>query len=838
MDGNTHILPLRKKRSSQLEMLATKVDHADLKRERRKAKSARRIPEVAFAAAAISEETVEDIQSSSAGEEEYLCNYHNEENHKVMDDTDDDSNDSIGFSETSSTCTEVLLESLIDIEANEVSSVPSKMKTQGGNRLLHFEGLKDLIEKNCTCSSCHGRVTLSEITIGLATTAVLACNDCNVNEQRSEPSSAPIDGDYARNITGLSQDRIIAKTGNSFRDFPVHYSLVLLMQQLGCGLEGIRAVLSHLDMSSTVGDWVKWRELMDVVGVAEQQVAQQCMENNMREETRLSEIEGIPCSVDTNGIERQGIAASIDMGWQKRSSGNRYDSCSGVSLMFGALSKSIIGKHVCSTHCRVCDETNRKRKNNTTPGINSTDNVRRHRCPKNYVGSSKGMEAEAAVQCVKDFQKTTLKLSNCAPAFVYMLISDDDSSTWANLQQNMSQKLFLYNRERERHGLAPLTKYQWSEWPRNVNGKLKEDYGKLNPEELPPRVNLADPNHRTKVLGKYLYPLTKEKKTSGKRLLKTDAERFKLNFGKALYQYRNKTPEELRDGLLATLEHEFNNHEYCSGDWCKWLKTENNPMERAALEHRWWSKEDNRELYSTLHDIYMKFLTPERVQQMRHPYDTQKNESMNAKISRSCPKSKTFSKSMVLADRVAFVVAEDSIGGAATIETLYKLLGFTNVPHHLLAYYASNDKKRERHHQYTLQANVKHRRRKTKNEQIWEARRQEQQSRKKGQQYGGGMGFVGEQSEKMIEKSKKKGNAVCAACGASSHLRRSSKLCPMNKANLGTTHTTVPPKKTSLKAPPVQLHQQIEPNSKDIRIGQMESQEKSVENLQRTGDVG
>ena len=41
---------------------------------------------------------------------------------------------------------------------------------------------------------------------------------------------------------------------------------------------------------------------------------------------------------------------------------------------------------------------------------------------------------------------------------------------------------------------------------------------------------------------------------------------------------------------------------------------------------------------------------------MYHGFDTQKNESMNQKIAKMCPKSPTLSKTMVLSDRVSWVV--------------------------------------------------------------------------------------------------------------------------------------------------------------------------------------
>lgn len=111
-----------------------------------------------------------------------------------------------------------------------------------------------------------------------------------------------------------------------------------------------------MNIIDTVGDWDKWRKVMYAVGCAQQKVADACMSSNMTTEISLSQDMKIDIVTDSQGIPRQGIAALVDMGWQKRSSGNRYDSPSGVSLMIGALSKKIIQRHVCCKLCSVCTQ--------------------------------------------------------------------------------------------------------------------------------------------------------------------------------------------------------------------------------------------------------------------------------------------------------------------------------------------------------------------------------------------------------------------------------------------------------------------------------------------------
>ena len=81
-----------------------------------------------------------------------------------------------------------------------------------------------------------------------------------------------------------------------------------------------------------------------------------------------------------------GITVSFDMGWNKRSSSNRYDSLSGHTLMIGYLSKKIVGDIVFSKMYRICSSAE---ENSEEP----SDYV----CPQNYDGSSKAMEVNAAL---------------------------------------------------------------------------------------------------------------------------------------------------------------------------------------------------------------------------------------------------------------------------------------------------------------------------------------------------------------------------------------------------------------------------------------------------------
>ena len=79
------------------------------------------------------------------------------------------------------------------------------------------------------------------------------------------------------------------------------------------------------------------------------------------------------------------------MGWNKRSSGNRYDSLPGHALMIGCLSKKIVAAITPSKMCRFC---NLAEENGEEPPD--------HICPKNHDGSSKAMEVDTTLHLYRN----------------------------------------------------------------------------------------------------------------------------------------------------------------------------------------------------------------------------------------------------------------------------------------------------------------------------------------------------------------------------------------------------------------------------------------------------
>ena len=98
------------------------------------------------------------------------------------------------------------------------------------------------------------------------------------------------------------------------------------------------------------------------------------------------------------------------MGWQKRSSGRRYDSSSGHAFIIGGRKNGIIGMVLYSKACRKCESAEKK-----------GEEAEEHERPKNFEGSSKSMEAAAILKMVED------ACYNCF-FIIDVIVSDDDST--------------------------------------------------------------------------------------------------------------------------------------------------------------------------------------------------------------------------------------------------------------------------------------------------------------------------------------------------------------------------------------------------------------------------
>ena len=110
-----------------------------------------------------------------------------------------------------------------------------------------------------------------------------------------------------------------------------------------------------------------------------------CMEESKNEEISQTICEELYKEYKKGNLSSGEVELIViyDMGWNKRSSGNKYDSISRYEIVLGVNLKKIMNFRCTSNCCRICAQVER------------TKVFVEHKCPKKHDGSSKLMKSEA-----------------------------------------------------------------------------------------------------------------------------------------------------------------------------------------------------------------------------------------------------------------------------------------------------------------------------------------------------------------------------------------------------------------------------------------------------------
>jgi hypothetical protein len=171
-------------------------------------------------------------------------------------------------------------------------------------------------------------------------------------------------------------------------------------------------------------------------------------------------------------------------------------------------------------------------------------------CLKNYVGSSKGMEATSAT-------RITNRLFETGKVVIAKHVGDDDSSCHLVVRHSFIE-------------LIGKEKMQSADWPRyNGESKANPPDNGLLPVGHPPIIFRADKGHRVRNYAKSFFALSLKPKKEKKGFPSVDAEQeMKGRMSWTLCLHAGDTFEEFQKAVLAVLEQHFGNHDLC-GEWCK-----------------------------------------------------------------------------------------------------------------------------------------------------------------------------------------------------------------------------------------------------------------------------
>ena len=551
--------------------------------------------------------------------------------------------------------------------------------------------------------------------------------------------------------------------------YDVNLRLVLATLASGLGPSDITTFLSFLGLPNlTSFSRKQFHRIEMLIGQDLRFVGNASMKDALDEEIRMTqEYKNQPKFNWRLHRINIGLTVAYDMGWTKRSSGNRYDSLSGHAFLVGCHSRKIIAAQITSKQCSLCSSAATKE-----------EKPPEHECPKNYIGSSKAMEADGALSLVKNLDKETN-----SKVYVESFVADDDSSIRAIL------------RHPSKRGRGRLPKHiREPKW-------------------------LADPSHRTKVVANAIFALVKK---TGSICTNADALRVKKYFGYMLKQARFGTIQEIIEKCKCVIEHLFNNHQFCDERWCvpsqiaKQTKREHLPKDTRARsssspvetarsedlppspisldpadnrqEHKrtpnsfYRFKETDNELYHQMMNAYSKYTTPERLVKSLHPFHTQLNESLNKVVSNYCPKDRTYATTMSFHNRISIVIGCHNLGHSHFWKQVFNRLELS-MTSDLLDNLSQRDQSKDRKRKYNAKREVKLKRIKVQNEKMQEMMKKQKLDEIRGATYKSGVALldlVPSAVSKLEEEKKDKENINCKLLGCNEekkHKSNRSKNC-------------------------------------------------------------
>ena len=648
--------------------------------------------------------------------------------------------------------------------------------------LVDIDKLKCTLEQNAICIICKDTTLslTSTLNRGACRKIQMTCRTCSLGKEN----------DCAR--VKNSWDSKSSSLGEAAN---VH--LILASYYLGKAGHAIAVIAGALGLPNVAGVNGMYYKHYDVVGAAIRKVTGQ-----LEKEALESEIVATLASenkkyfdrsliFDKNGLLLEhlpdvGIDVAYDMGWQKRSSGHKFDSPSGHGFLVGCRTRKVIGHVTYSKWCRVCSNAYLK---NSAKG-------KEHICPMNYSGkSSKSMEPDGAVKLVTDIHYKYNKRT-----YVNKFVSDDDSST---------RKILTHE-----------------------EGNNK---GELPPSMRPPQF-LCDVNHRIKVMAKPFFALAGLSKRMS-TCSKLDAIRIKRNLGwyiRGSIKNPSMTFEDFVRNAKAPVLHHFDDHRCCDASWC-WKKdlddkehlavlgevefdpnqSEGGGMNEGSdlddsdddeyscsdeeeiddeLEYEfdcsqsfvnrstyyktstvgpdlsflqpedaarkkeliikqkdkfYRSMTNDEELFNQMMESLTDHITPSKLRMLWHDYDTSVNEGMNYSVATFAPKNFNFSGSMSLNTRVSLAVGVHLAGHA---EFWKLVLSSLDVPLYrsLYDYLAKKDKSRVYNHVVRHNNKKKLKRSEKMRDSIIKEMKYEVEANKSGKTYKSGMAMERQSAKKIV----------------------------------------------------------------------------------------
>ena len=164
----------------------------------------------------------------------------------------------------------------------------------------------------------------------------------------------------------------------------------------------------------------------------------------------------------------------------------------------------------------------------------------------------------------------------------------------------------------------------------------KKNIGGYLPKYIPVHQWFTDLTHRAKYVTCALFELIK----SAKSMRELYSLRLKKDYSYYIKMNRKKCVEDVRNNIMAPLDHMFDDHHMCDSKLCYKKRIEedatipvDDTSERMMVGYYRCNVKDT-ELYEKLCNKYEFYTTYDKTTQCKYEYDTQTNEGMNICVSK------------------------------------------------------------------------------------------------------------------------------------------------------------------------------------------------------------
>ncbi|KAK3272192.1 hypothetical protein CYMTET_19501 [Cymbomonas tetramitiformis] len=330
------------------------------------------------------------------------------------------------------------------------------------------------------------------------------------------------------------------------------------------------------------------------VGKTIETMATETAEEALRQEVAATKEKGDI----VDGVAQLGVCG--DAAWPNRGSGRSYASFCGMFVVIGAITKKVLSATIFDKMCAVCELAERQDPPVAPCPHDCWRGARGINCESDasWRGSSKAMEAEGAVLCVKSIGE-----SDCG-ARVAFFTADEDSNMISAIN--------------------------------DVNG--------LVPAKLRPVRKRSDQNHLQKIVYKDLDAGRTARKWKGATLSKKVIDYLNKNYRYIVrsvavvedlpgFETMEQKAEWLSGAIMNIVDHAFNidpTHENCrrfrvplpGGSFHCW----------CGVETKFLQRDEPAGYYEAVKDVFRKFAAIPTLMKQMHNTDTNVNESVNGMV--------------------------------------------------------------------------------------------------------------------------------------------------------------------------------------------------------------